>query len=138
MQFQSLTESDDSDTSTGQFSSDDSATDFNSANDSVTGVDPTSKQGQSFLTSAGDALLNKSRTRQLIDLELLIISGLTWAFFLLTETIYHHWRTSNGEAHLSQYSYPGGRGEGLITKTAKVFFWGQFALIALVVLVLLT
>lgn len=90
-----------------------------------------SSSSQGIMASAGDVLFNKSLTRQLIDLELLLITGFTWIFFLFTELIYHKWRLSNGEAEKSQYSYSGGKGEGYITKGAKILFWGQLALILL-------
>ncbi|KTG30649.1 hypothetical protein [Haloferax profundi] len=92
---------------------------------------------QGVLASAGDVLFNKSLTRQLIDLELLLITGFTWVFFLLTELVYHHWRLSNGVPEKSQYSFDGGIGEGYITKGAKVLFWSQFAVVFIGVFLLI-
>lgn len=110
-----------------------------SGGDSSTNIGPDNRRGggeeQSLTASAGDVLFNKSLTRQLIDLELLILTASTWIFFLITEVIYHRWRQSRGEAFKSQYSFDGGRGEGIITKGAKVLFWGQFGIIFLVVLI---
>lgn len=98
------------------------------------GAVATTSEQPGVLSSAGDILFNKSLTRQLIDLELLIVTGLTWGAFLLSELIYHRWKTSKGED--TQYSYPGGAGEGLITKAAKVLFWLQVVLIVVGVWVL--
>lgn len=98
----------------------------------------TDTKEQSFTADAGDVLFNKSLTRRLIDLELLLITGFTWAFFLLTEVIYHRWRRSRDEAHKSQYSFDGGIGEGIFTKLGKVLFWGQIMLIGLVFLAVLS
>lgn len=84
---------------------------------------PDSEFDQGVLASAGDVLFNKSTTRQLIDVELLFVTGFTWITFLLSELLYHHWRLSNGKT--TQYSYAGGTGEGWITKFAKVLFYLQ-------------
>lgn len=85
--------------------------------------------GQSLISSAGDILFNKSLTRQLVDLELLLITGFTWIFFLITELVYHHWKLGKDEE--TQFSHKGGIGEGPITKLAKGLFWIQIGLIAL-------
>lgn len=90
-----------------------------------------SSNGQGVFASIGDVIFNKSTTRQLIDLELLLVTGFTWVFFLGTEFIYHHWRLSNGKREKSQYSYRGRRGEGIVTKFGKVLFWSQLILLAL-------
>lgn len=87
-----------------------------------TGVRPDAKSeaGQSAFASAGDILFNKSILRQLIDLELLLISGFMWIGFLASEWIYHHWKLGKGET--TQYSFEGATGEGPITKFAKLLF----------------
>lgn len=83
--------------------------------------------------SIGDVLFNKSALRQLIDLQLLIMTGFTWVGFLISEVIYHRWRISRGEPEKSQFSYSGAKGEGPITKGAKVLFIGQFAVLLLII-----
>jgi len=90
---------------------------------------PADVEEQGLVSSAGDILFNKSLTRQLIDLELLFVTGFTWVGFLFSELIYHHWKLSNGQT--AQYAHPSGMGEGPITKVAKILFWIQLALIGL-------
>lgn len=106
-----------------------SSNEFSEPGGYAAALDSSNEQG--IVQSAGDILFNKSRVRQLIDLELLIITGTTWIFFLVTELIYHHWRIGREEAEKSQYSYEGGVGEGYITKIAKGIFYLQVAVLGL-------
>jgi len=82
-----------------------------------------------------DVLRNKSPTRKVIDVELLLLSVLAWQWWglwlaplvwlavLVAEPAYHRWRLSRGEE--TQYCYPGGLGSGPLTLAATWLFYLQ-------------